>query len=106
MAVNNVWVLDIVYRLNKNGTVRDIARFGFLDRGRGAISLDIAADGRYRAVYLSRAAWTEADLDEERRTAIFHTIDTYQPLNQAVLVAVSPVDDNHFEVTTCLLKLD
>lgn len=105
MAVHNTWVLDLVHKLNQNGKLREIARLGFLDRGRGAISLD--EDGSsYGAVYLSRTAWELAHQDELRRLAIFETIDTYLPLSQLVVVVTSPVGNEHFEVTTCLLKLD
>lgn len=105
MAVKNTWVLVLIHELNQSGYLQSVARLGFIDRGRGAISLYFASDSRYGASYLSRAAWEEAELDPLRRPAVFETIDTYQPLSQAVVVAISPVGNGKLETITCLIEI-
>lgn len=87
----------------RSGKVRSLARMGFIDRGRGAIWLNLV-DGKQGLSYLSREAWEHFELVEERRTAVFNSIDTYEPLTQAVVVAFSHIG-NDYEVTTCLIKL-
>lgn len=105
MAVYNTWALDIVYELRRSGKIRELAHLGFIDRGRGAVSVDIGSDRKYGTVYLSREAWMYVGLKEPQRLFCLNAIDTYEPLSQAVVTAISPLWQE-FEVTTCLIKLN
>ena len=101
--INN-WVINVIADLADSGKLRSLARTGFIDRGRGAIWLELS-DGRQGLSYLSRAAWEHFfELDEPRRIAVFDAIESYKPLTQAVVVAFSNVDSK-YEVITCLIKL-
>jgi hypothetical protein len=99
--INN-WVVNAIADLAEVGKLRSLARMGFIDRGRGAIWLNLT-DGEQGLSCLSRAAWECFELDEPRRIAVFNAIDTYEPLTQAVVVAFSNVDSKH-EVTTCVVN--
>lgn len=101
--INN-WVIDVIADLAEIGKLRSLARMGFIDRGRGAIWLELS-DGRQAFSYLSRAAWEHFELDEPRRIAVFNAIESYEPLTQALVVAFSNVDSK-YEVITCLIKLN
>ncbi len=80
------------------------ARNGFLRYGRGAISLEVKCDRKYTVEYLSYSDWQCAELEEPRRKGINNVINTYQPLSQGVVVAISPYGKG-FEVTTFLIDL-
>lgn len=101
--VHNTWVIDVIADLTDSGKLRSLARNGFIDRGRGAIYLNLQHE-RENLYYLCRAVWKHFDLDEPRRVAVLSAIDTYQPLSQAIVVAFSNLGDQE-EVTTCLIKL-
>lgn len=102
--MQNTQVENLIYTLASNGTLRRMARMGFIARGRGAISLDIFGDnGRHGLVYLSRTSWEVANLSELRRTACLDTIDIYKPLSQCVVVVIAPYGQN-FEVTIMVVK--
>ena len=100
--VHNTWVLNALDDLARSGRIRSLSRIGFIDRGRGAVWVELS-DGKHGTTYLSRSAWHKANLNESLRTAILNAIDTYTPLNQAVVVAFSSLE-HQVQVTTCLVK--
>lgn len=103
--MKNLWLISLVDKLRENKYLYSCARDGFLCYGRGAISLDVKCDRKYTVEYLSYSDWQRADLEEPRREAIDNAINTYQPLSQAVVVAISPCGSG-FEVTTFLIDLN
>ncbi len=102
--MKNLWLISLVDKFQQNNYFYCTARNGFLRYGRGAISLDVKCDHQYTVEYLSYSDWQCAELQEPRRKAINNAIDTYQPLSQAVVVAISPYGSG-FEVTTFLINL-
>lgn len=103
--MNNTWLVALVDKLRQNNCFYSCARNGFLRYGRGAISLDVKCPNQYTVEYLLYSAWQCADLEEPRLRAINSTMNTYQPLSQAIVVAISPYGNN-FEVTTFLINLN
>lgn len=105
MIINNTWTTDIILDLAKSNRLRSLSREGFLERGRGAVGIDINKQLSVYPCYRSRNFWENiADLHPERRKHILEAIDMYQPLSEVVAVAISPIGDSHIEVTTYLIK--
>ncbi|MGL5922181.1 MAG: hypothetical protein ACRC32_04570 [Chroococcidiopsis sp.] len=101
-VVYNTWVLEVIYQ--RCIEIGAISRTGFINQGRGAVWLKLS-DGRFWLIYNSRAEWERAGLEHERTKAILSAIDDYNPLNCAVVIAFSSLEDK-FETVTCLIKLD
>lgn len=97
--MKNLWLISLVDKLQQNKYVYRTARNGFLRYGRGAISLDMQDSLHYTGTYLIKNGWQCALLGIARRKAIIETIDNYNPLSQAVVVAFSSYESD-FEVTT------
>lgn len=104
MKVHNTWVLNVIQNMVNCGLVRSLSRTGFIEEGRGAIAVEIDFLGQQSVRYLSGISWKLSGLDEPRKIAVLEAIETYKPLSQAVVVAISPLG-NRVEVTTCLIEL-
>lgn len=103
--MKNLWLISLVDKLQQNKYVYRTARNGFLRYGKGAISLDVQDSLHYTGTYLIKNDWQCALLDIARRRSILETIDAYDPLSQAVVVAFSSYE-NALEVTTFLINLN
>lgn len=103
--MKNLWLISLIDKLQQNNYVYRTARNGFLRYGRGAINLDVKNNLNYTGTYLIRDNWQCALLDTPRREAIIKTIDAYEPLSQAVVVAFSSYKSN-LEITTFLINLN
>ena len=100
--VHNTWVLEVISK--RSVEIAAIAQTGFINQGRGAVWVELSG-GRFWMIYNSRVEWERAELEPDRERALLATIDDYNPLNRAVVIAFSSLDDK-YETVTCLVKLD
>lgn len=107
MAVQNLWVFDLIAHLNTTHRLYHLAQQGML-HGRGAIVVDYQSVHNYQLSYCTAALAEQSDFDPERKRALLDAIASYDPTQYAVICAICPMDEGNkemFEIVTTVVKL-